>query len=76
MNFSTGQYEPVSAEMVSGSYFSVLGVRPELGRLIGASDDMRPGDHPVLVLSYDYWKNSLGGAGMSSAERSWSTIFP
>ena len=46
--------------MVSGSYFSVLGVRPALGRLIGASDDVRPGDHPVVVLSYDYWKNRLG----------------
>jgi predicted permease len=63
VNFSTGQqYERARAEMVSGSYFSVLGVRPELGRLIGASDDVRPGDHPVVVLSFDYWKNRLGGA--------------
>lgn len=63
VNFSTGQqYELARAEMVSGSYFPVLGIRPELGRLIGASDDVRPGDHPVVVLSYDYWKNRLGGA--------------
>ncbi len=62
VNFSTGQYELARAEMVSGSYFAVLGVRSELGRLIGASDDIRPGDHPVVVLSYDYWKDRLGGA--------------
>ncbi|HEY2981503.1 MAG TPA: ABC transporter permease [Anaerolineales bacterium] len=59
----TGQQpEPVSIEIVSGSYFRVLGVRPELGRLIDDSDDLRPEAHPVVVLSYNYWKNRLGGA--------------
>jgi predicted permease len=60
--FATGQQpRPVGAEIVSGSYFSVLGVRPEMGRLIDESDDLQPGAHPVIVLSYDYWKNNLGG---------------
>ena len=64
VNFSTGrQYEVVGAEVVSGSYFTVLGIRPALGRLIGASDDVQLGQHPVVVLSHDYWKNRLGGAG-------------
>lgn len=63
VTFSTGQqHDPVSAEIVSGSYFPVLGIRPELGRLIGQSDDLQPGAHPVVVLSYDYWKNNLGSA--------------
>ena len=63
VNLSTGrEHEPVSAEIVSGSYFSVLGIRPELGRLIDPSDDRRPGMHPVVVLSHDYWVNRLGGA--------------
>lgn len=63
VNLSTGQKpQPVGAEIVSGSYFSVLGVRPESGRLFDESDDVRPGAHPVVVLSYDYWKTSLGGA--------------
>lgn len=63
VNLSTGQQpQPVGAEIVSGSYFSVLGVHPELGRLIDESDDVRPGAHPVVVLSYDYWKTDLGGA--------------
>jgi predicted permease len=61
--FSTGQqHEPVRAEIVSGSYFQVLGVRPTLGRLIDPSDDRQPGSHPVVVLSHDYWRNQLGGA--------------
>lgn len=61
--FSTGQQpHSVGAEIVSGSYFPVLGVRPELGRLIDESDNLQPGAHPVIVLSHDYWKNSLGGA--------------
>jgi predicted permease len=63
VNFSTGhQHEPIGAEIVSGSYFPVLGIRPELGRLIDESDDLQPGAHPVVVLSHNYWQTSLGGA--------------
>ena len=48
---STGkQHDLVAAEIVSGSYFSVLGVRPAFGRLIDPSDDLQPGAHPVVVL--------------------------
>jgi putative ABC transport system permease protein len=61
-NFAPGeQRESVRAEIVSGSYFSVLRVRPALGRLIDTSDDLQPGAHPVMVLSYQYWTNRLGG---------------
>ena len=56
-----GAPAPVNAEIVSGSYFGVLGVRPALGRLLEESDDVRPDAHPVVVVSYDYWKNQLGG---------------
>src|SRR5258708_8628990 len=52
--------EPVNGEIVSGSYFDILGVRPALGRLLDESDDVHPGAHPVVVLSFDYWKNRLG----------------
>jgi predicted permease len=63
VNVSTGQQrEPVRAEIVSGSYFPVLGVRPALGRLLDASDDLQLGAHPVIVLSYRYWMNRLGGS--------------
>lgn len=55
------QREQVRAELVSGGFFNVLGVQPELGRLLAPWDDVNPGAHPVVVLSYNYWKNSLGG---------------
>ena len=48
------------AEVISGNFFEVLGVRPALGRLISSADD-RPAGHPVVVLSHDYWTNHLGG---------------
>jgi predicted permease len=46
---------------VSGSYFPVLGLRPALGRLIGSADDRTVGESEVVVLSYAYWQNHLGG---------------
>ena len=46
--------------VVSGSYFSVLGLKPALGRLFGPEDDRVPGGHPVAVLGYHYWANELG----------------
>jgi predicted permease len=47
--------------LVSGQYFPVLGIQASLGRLLGPPDDERIGEHPVAVLSYDYWQNNLGG---------------
>ncbi len=47
--------------LVTGSYFSVLGVRPTLGRLLQPADDRVPGEHPVAVLSHRFWQNNLGG---------------
>ncbi len=46
---------------VSGQYFSTLGVRPMLGRLIGDDDD-RPGcGSPGAVISYSFWQREFGG---------------
>jgi len=63
MNFSTGG-EPrlTAAELVSGTYFSVLGVNPAQGRLLTMDDDQAPGSSPVVVLSNDFWQNQFGGA--------------
>jgi predicted permease len=47
------------AELVSGNYFTVLGVQPALGRVLTQSDDNAPGANPVAVLSYDYWRDKL-----------------
>jgi predicted permease len=63
VNLSVGrEHQPVHAEIVSGTYFPVLGVRPQVGRLITVSDDLQRDAHPVVVLAYDYWTNTLGGA--------------
>jgi predicted permease len=57
-----GDPRPVMTEVVSGSYFGVLGIGPALGRVIEARDDAAPGAGPVAVLSYDFWQAQLGGA--------------
>ena len=63
INLSTGgEHKPAAAEIVSGTYFSVLGVSPALGRLLTMDDDQTPGASPVVVLSYDFWKTQLAGA--------------
>lgn len=41
--------------LVSGNYFTMLGVRPAAGRLFTDQDDQAPGGHPVAVISYAYW---------------------
>ena len=40
--------------------FAILGVKPALGRLLTPSDDLKPGQHPVAVLSYDFWTRRFG----------------
>jgi predicted permease len=52
------QTERVEAEMVSGNYFRMLGVRPAVGRVFSSQeDDQVYQGHPVVVLGYDYWVN-------------------
>jgi len=50
-----------SVMMVSGRYFSLLGLRPVLGRSITPEDDREGAGNPVAVLSYNYWRDKLGG---------------
>src|SRR5215471_276981 len=57
-----GDPKPVAAEIVSGSYFRVLGIGPSLGRVIEEPDDAAPGAAPVVVLSNDFWQAEFGGA--------------
>jgi predicted permease len=47
--------ERVHGELVSGNYFSVLGIRSAAGRVLSPEDDGAPGTNPVTVLSHDYW---------------------
>ena len=53
---STTRPSGVEAEMVSGNFFSMLGVKPAIGRVFNSQeDDQVYQGHPVVVLSYDYW---------------------
>ena len=57
MNLSfNGRTERVYGELVSGTYFPVLGVGAAVGRTLTPDDDRIAGGHPVAMLSYSYWK--------------------
>lgn len=49
-----------NAEVVSGNYFDVLGVRAAIGRLFVPSDEGAKGGSPLAVLSFAYWQNRFG----------------
>ncbi len=51
-----GEPKLVNGQLVSGNYFSLLGVPAILGRTLAERDDQVPGANPVAVLSYDYWR--------------------
>jgi predicted permease len=58
---ANGQSERVLGELVSGTYFHVLGIGAAAGRVIVPDDDQTRGDGFVAVLSYTYWRNRFGG---------------
>ena len=47
--------EPMNVQLVSGTYFSMLGLEPVLGREFSKTDDEPLGAHAVAVLSYSWW---------------------
>lgn len=49
----------IAAELVSGNYFSLLGVRPWRGRLLTDSDN-DPNSNGTVVLSYGFWEREFG----------------
>jgi predicted permease len=54
---SENQAERVWAELVSGNFFDVLGVRPAAGRFFRAEEQEEvPGKHPVAVISARFWR--------------------
>lgn len=57
---SHGTSERITGELVSGNYFSVLGVNPVSGRLIAPEDVQTDGEAPVAVLSYGLWRRVFG----------------
>jgi predicted permease len=51
----------IPAELVSASYFPILGVGAALGRTIAPDDDAVPDSKPVVVLSYNFWRSYFDG---------------
>ena len=72
--------EPLTGVLVTGNFFSLLGIDAHLGRTIGPEDHLAPGAHPVLMVSYRYWRDSLGrnpaivGRTLSLAGREYTII--
>jgi predicted permease len=57
---AAGEQELMVTQLVSGSYFSTLGVNAMLGRTLTAADDQVAGGHPVVVLSHKWWEKRFG----------------
>ena len=58
---SGSQTDSVNGDLVSGTFFDVLGLKPAAGRLFTPDDDRIPGGHPVVVLSHGFWTRRFGG---------------
>jgi predicted permease len=58
----SGGAEPrqIQGQMVSATYFDLLGVRPAAGRFFLPDEDTKPGGNNVAVLSYSLWTNKFG----------------
>jgi predicted permease len=56
-----GQSEHLELELVSGKYFSTLGLNPILGRVFTPDDDKLPDAYPYVVLNFAYWKARFAG---------------
>jgi hypothetical protein len=52
---------PAMGELVTGNYFSLLGVPAFRGRMLRPSDSEAPGREPVVVLSHAAWMRLFGG---------------
>jgi predicted permease len=55
-----GEDELVTADLVSGGYYIVLGIEPAAGRLLGPGDDVLSPSSPAAVISDRYWQRRFG----------------
>jgi predicted permease len=53
--------EVLPAEMVTGNYFTTLGIQAAVGRTLLPEDDVAPGAHPVVMLGHAFWQKNYGG---------------
>ncbi len=57
-----GEQEIARVQLVSGEYFSLLGLPPARGRLLGPADNLTIGQHPVAVVSHAFWQKQMGSS--------------
>jgi predicted permease len=57
-----GAPENLVARLVTGSYFSVLGIRAIVGRTFTAADDRVERNAPIAVISHRYWTTRFGAS--------------
>jgi hypothetical protein len=55
----SGEGQVVMGQLVSGNFFSLLGVNALLGRTISAEDDRTTNSQPVVVLGHAFWQQSF-----------------
>ncbi|MDR3700999.1 MAG: ABC transporter permease [Candidatus Sulfopaludibacter sp.] len=58
--FQADDSEALRCNLVSGNFFSELGIMPMYGRMLDERDN-QPGARPVAVLGYGYWQSRFGG---------------
>ncbi len=61
MRNSGDKVELIWGELVTGNYFTGLGVTPAAGRVLSPDDDRAEGGHPVTVLSHGFWQRRFEG---------------
>ena len=77
---SQGPATQAISHLVSGTFFSVLGAQPLMGRVFTADDTVTEGSNAVAVISYRYWQenlsadpNAVGVHSRLTAHRLWSS---
>ena len=55
-----GKADRIMTSYGAGNFFSALGLKPALGRLLTVDDDRVVSGSPYAVISYDYWQRRFG----------------
>jgi putative ABC transport system permease protein len=74
-----GETERVNARLITADFFSVLGVKPEIGRTFAPRED-ESGAAPIVLISADLWQRKFGsepdalGKGLTLDEKSYTIV--
>ena len=68
----SGEGQVIQGQLVSGNYFSLLGVNAALGRVhFQRRRSTRANPHPVVVLSHSFWQRQLGVGSGNCRDARW-----